>query len=150
MRNGNLITVVFLVLALLAAGCSYDPNFGFPIDEVRIDAGRQAFIDHRCHQCHTVAGVQLPTLAGAADPRFELGGETAFVKAYSGLVTSIINPDHRISEQYLEQQRRQVRPLPQAPMPMPHIDNMTVRQLIDIVAFLDSRYTLIDDYESGL
>jgi hypothetical protein len=35
-------------------------------------------------------------------------------------------------------------------MPMPHIDNMTVRQLIDIVAFLDSRYILTEGYTSNL
>jgi hypothetical protein len=34
-------------------------------------------------------------------------------------------------------------------MPMPHIENMTVRQLIDLVAFLDSRYVRIDDYHTG-
>jgi hypothetical protein len=31
-------------------------------------------------------------------------------------------------------------------MPLPHIDNMTVRQLIDLVAFMDSRYVLVDPY----
>jgi hypothetical protein len=34
-------------------------------------------------------------------------------------------------------------------MPMPHIDNMTVRQLIDLVAFLDSKYRLRNDYDSA-
>ena len=32
-------------------------------------------------------------------------------------------------------------------MPSEHIDTMTVRQLIDVVAFLDSRYVLIEDYQ---
>jgi hypothetical protein len=31
-------------------------------------------------------------------------------------------------------------------MPMDHIETMTVREVIDLVAFLDSRYILIDDY----
>jgi hypothetical protein len=42
---------------------------------------------------------------------------------------------------------RQVAVPLESPMPMAHIETMTVRQLIDIVAFLDSRYILIDDYE---
>lgn len=134
-------------LALLAAGCTYYPTFGFPVEQGSIEAGRQAFIDHRCHQCHSVSGVSLPELAGASEPLLELGGETSYVKAYSDLVTSVINPDHRISERYREELLRQVAVPLESPMPMTHIDTMTVRQLIDIVAFLDSRYVLIDDYE---
>jgi hypothetical protein len=34
-------------------------------------------------------------------------------------------------------------------MPTPQIDNMTVRQLIDLVAFLDSKYQLIAGYDPG-
>ncbi len=97
-----------------------------------------------------MTGENLPELAGASEPILELGGETSYVKAYSELVTSIINPDHRISERYSEQLRgRALAPLT-SPMPMAHIDTMTVRQVIDIVAFLDSRYTLIQEYESEL
>jgi len=135
------------VLAILATGCTYYPTFGFPVEQGSIEAGRQAFIDHRCHQCHSVSGVRLPELAGASDPLLELGGETSFVKAYSDLVTSVINPDHRISERYREELLRQVAVPLESPMPMAHIETMTVRQLIDIVAFLDSRYVLIDDYD---
>jgi hypothetical protein len=62
-------------------------------------------------------------------------------------VTSIINPNHRISERYREQLIQQPSGPLQTQMPSSFIENMTVRQLIDIVAFLDSRYTLVDDYE---
>jgi len=136
-------------LALLVAGCAFDPSFGFPIEQGVIEDGRQAFIDHRCHQCHSVAGVRLPALAGASPPVLELGGEIIAVKSYAELMTSIINPNHAISERYREQLRLDaVVPL-DSPMPTPSIDNMTVRQLIDLVAFLDSRYTLIQGYDSA-
>jgi L-cysteine S-thiosulfotransferase len=139
-----------LVLAALSAGCAYDPSFGFPIQEGDIGAGRQAFIDHQCHQCHGVAGVRLPALSGASPPIFELGGETTTIKSYAELMTGIINPNHFISEGFRDQQLRLNAGLPlESPMPLPHIDNMTVRQLIDLVAFLDSRYILIDGYDSG-
>jgi hypothetical protein len=144
-RLSRIGIVTTLASALVATGCAYHPTFGFPIEQGDIEAGRQAFIENRCHQCHTVAGVRLPEL-GVAPPLFELGGEISNVKAYSELVTSIINPDHEIAERYREERRR--RGLPALPMPMPHIESMTVRQLIDLVAFLDSRYVLIDDYES--
>lgn len=139
--------VAAVAYAVLAAGCAYDPSFGFPIEEGDIEAGRQAFIDHQCHQCHSIAGMSLPALAGASPPIFELGGETTTIKSYAELMTGIINPNHFISETYRDQQLRLNAGLPlESPMPLPHIDNMTVRQLIDLVAFMDSRYVLVDPY----
>jgi sulfur-oxidizing protein SoxX len=140
---------VALSFVMLIAGCASYSSFGFPIERGDIDEGRQAFIDHQCHQCHSVAGVRLPELAGASPPILELGGETIAVQSYAGLVTSIINPNHVISERYREQlQLNAVIPL-DSPMPTPHIETMTVRQLIDLVTFLDSRYLFIDGYDPG-
>lgn len=133
---------------ILATGCAYSPDFAFPIEQGNIAAGRQAFIDHRCQRCHSVAGVDLPRVAGAPPPLLELGGETSTAKSYEELMTSIINPNHAISERYRDQQLLGADVPVDSPMPMPEIDNMTVRQLIDIVAFLDSRYVLVDDYTS--
>ena len=135
-------------LMMLVAGCAYRSTFGFPIEEGDVNAGRQAFVDHRCHQCHSVSGVELPPLAGASPPMFELGGETAVVKSYSELLTSIINPNHVISEEYRGRLALGAEGRLESPMPLPQLDNMTVRQLIDLVAFLDSRYVLIEDYAS--
>jgi Cytochrome c len=147
-RSRSVSIVAVLSLAALASGCDYTSIFGFPVDEGDIEAGRQAFIDHQCHRCHSVAGVSLPPLAGADRPMLELGGETTSVKSYAELMTSIINPNHTISERYRERQAlNAVVPL-ESPMPMPNIDNMTVRQLIDLVAFLDSRYQLVEGYTS--
>ncbi len=142
-----------VVLALgatsLMTGCASGALFGFPASEGDIVAGRQAFLDHRCHQCHSIADERLPVLAGADRPIFELGGETTMIRSYADLTTSIINPNHAISERYRNQELTLNTTIPlESPMPMPNIDNMTVRQLIDIVAFLDSKYQLIvDDYD---
>lgn len=130
------------------AGCSafYTP-FSFPTDEASIESGQQAFIDQHCHQCHSVAGVRLPELAGASAPILELGGETSSIKSYAELVTSIIEPNHVISERYREELAVNGQVPLDSPMPTPDLDRMTVQQLIDIVAFLDSRYELVEDYE---
>lgn len=135
-------------MAIFAAGCGYRASFAFPVDDGSIGSGRVAFIAHRCQRCHTVADDPMPELAGAASPRFELGGETSNVKAYSDLVTSIINPNHRISERYQDEVLRQPTAPLESPMQPRYIDTMTVGQLIDIVAYLDSKYVLVDDYDA--
>lgn len=149
MQLKGIHVVAVCSLALLVLGCAYNPIFGFPIEEGRVDAGRQAFIDHQCHQCHSISGLSLPPLAGASDPVLELGGETTTVKTYAELMTSIINPNHNISTRYREQLLLNATIPAESPMPTPHIDTMTVRQLIDLVAFLDSRYQLVEGYDSG-
>jgi mono/diheme cytochrome c family protein len=135
------------MFAALAGGCASTSLFGFPAREGDIVAGRQAFIDHRCHQCHSVADERLPPLAGADRPILELGGPTAVVKSYAELTTSIINPNHAISERYREQQLAKLQITVDSPMLRPNLDTMTVRQLIDIVAFLDSKYRTLEGYE---
>jgi sulfur-oxidizing protein SoxX len=134
------------LLTALAVACTYSPTFGFPVGEGNADAGLRAFTDHQCHACHSVAGIDLPALAGASAPMLELAGEASQAMSYDALVTAIINPDHAISESYREQELRTLETPLTSPMPLPAIDNMTVRQLIDIVAFLDSRYAFVDDY----
>jgi mono/diheme cytochrome c family protein len=142
-------TLMVLTVPALVAGCASATLFGFPIDQGDVAAGRQAFIDHRCHQCHSVADERLPPLAGADRPILELGGPTSIVRSYADLTTSIINPNHAISERYRDQQLALNTQIPlESPMPRPNLDTMTVRQLIDIVAFLDSRYQLtVEDYQ---
>ena len=147
MRRKRVTILTALSLSMLATGCGYYSNFGFPVEQGDTEAGRQAFLDHACHRCHSVAGVNLPEFPAASSPLLELGGETSQVKAYSELVTSIINPDHRISERYREQLIQPTSGPLTTQMPAAHIETMTVRQLIDIVAFLDSRYILTEGYE---
>ena len=137
--------LLLLLLALLAVACAYP---GFPIQEGDINRGKQAFVDHQCHQCHSVSETQLPPLAGS-DVVLELGGEIINARTYTDLMTSIINPSHVQSEKYRQESALSARANVNSPMPMPDIDRMTVRQLIDIVTFLDSKYILIEEYSSA-
>lgn len=148
MQTKRVSIVLGAALPVLIAGCANGLLFGFPADEGDIAAGRQAFIDHHCHQCHSIADERLPPLAGADRPILQLGGPTSIVRSYADLTTSIINPNHAISERYRNQQLLRTELPLESPMPTPSLDTMTVRQLIDIVAFLDSKYELtVEDYE---
>ena len=65
-----------------------------------------------------------------------------FANTYGGLVTSIINPDNVISEEYLHQEPREVlRNTTSSPMYLK--EQMLVTELIDIVAFLKTRFSLL-------
>ena len=148
MRFRIVRVILSVACTLSAAACASNSIFEFPVEEGNIAAGRQAFIAHRCHQCHTIADEQLPALAGMSWPMLQLGGPTTIVRSYADLTTSIINPDHAISERYREQLLLEAEIPLESPMRTPDLDTMTVRQLLDIVAFLDSKYdVLVEDYD---
>jgi len=139
---------LLLGLVMLLSACrtypDYTGDFRFPILRGDIDRGQQAFQSLGCVQCHMVDGVELD-FAGTRAFIVVLGGELMFAKTYGDLVTSIINPDHVISDQYLDQLPRQARSRTNS-SPMYVNEDMKVTELIDIVAFLNSRYRLLPGY----
>lgn len=142
------VFLITLGLVALSACRTYPDNVGdfrFPILQGNIQNGQEAFARLGCIQCHVVDGVDLPAFAGTRPLTVTLGGDLVFAKTYGDLVTSIINPDHVISEQYLDQlprtDRRNVTSSPMYVNP-----EMKVSELIDIVAFLNSRYRLLPGY----
>lgn len=148
MKRSGLVGLAAVML-LLISGCRTYPDevgsFRFPILSGDIEEGRAAFLRLECNQCHRVNGVDLPAYAGTRPVTVELGGELYFAKTYGDLVTSIINPDHVISERYLEQLPSEVRRRTVS-SPMYVKEDMLVTELIDIVAFLNSRYSLLPGY----
>lgn len=144
----SLLVVALLGLTTLAA-CrtypDYSNDFRFPITTGNIAQGRAAFVALGCPQCHLVDGVELTEYTGTPFLSVTLGGELIFAKTYGDLMTSIINPNHVISDRYLEQlpaNRRNRQTL----SPMYMNPNMKVTELIDIVTFLNSRYSLLPGY----
>jgi hypothetical protein len=84
-----------------------------------------------------VEGLELPSL-DVGEPIVTLGGQTARVRTYDELVTSIINPSHRIAEGYpLED----VASAGESLMVFAYLNEvMTVQQLVDLVTFLYTTY----------
>lgn len=132
------------LLIILSACDGADPKKsarGFRLPDGDIEEGKVAFVALDCHQCHSVVGVELAKYEGDSPVSLSIGGEVRRVKNYGELVTSIINPDHVISTKYLTQLSVNKRDEAKAKSPMHSSnDKMTVTQLIDIVAFLQSRY----------
>jgi hypothetical protein len=90
----------------------------------------------RCHACHEVVGAELPNPVAEPQVPVRLGGVVPAYRTDGELVTAIINPSHRITG---GQDKRLVTSGGLSRMG-DFGEVMTVRELVDLVAFLQSRY----------
>ena len=136
-----MIKSALLVIAASAAlaGCGPKSGLGFRLPDGDAEHGRQAFIDLQCNSCHSVERADLPYRGtGAGIP---LGGLTVRVRTYGELVTAVINPSHRLAPGYTLER---VAANGESLMAKANLnDVMTVRQLTDLVAFLQGAYLVM-------
>ena len=134
------VATIVTLLASIAA-CDRDPmsEKGFRLPDGDPMAGREAFLYMQCNQCHTISGEDLPAVPNADPPYVELGGPVSRVKTYGELVTSIINPSHKLASGYAEEV---VSEDGESKM---YVYNgyMTVQELIDIVMYLQPHYDVV-------
>ena len=129
--------------AIILSACSLGPksSYGFTLPDGNAELGQAYFVEYRCVDCHTVAGIEdifvAPEGIGSI-MNVQLGGETTHIKTCGELVTSIITPSHKVSEQY------RLTPWADEPQSMMRNYNtiMTVDELIDIVAFVQAKCEL--------
>ena len=131
-----------LITGMMLGAC--DPEAvmsarGFRLPDGDAQAGREAFPYMQCHQCHTIKGETLPALPGENPPYVELGGPVTQVKTYGQLVTSIINPSHKLATGYAEEV---VSEGGESHMYI-YNQHMTVQELIDIVMYLQPYYDVV-------
>jgi len=143
--NKRMLLLPLLCTACLA-GCERDymSEVGFSLPAGDPAAGEEAFVYMQCNECHTVKGLDLPRVPLADPPFVELGGNVTKVKTYGDLVTSIINPSHKLAKGY--------------PVDEISVDGeslmrnynrvMTVQELIDIVMFLQPHYDVVIPYHA--
>lgn len=139
--NCRLPVAVGLTIALAAVpACVPAPTSGkgFTLPTGNVEAGQTVFVNLKCHACHTVKGLELPEIDSELDPKVELGGKVVRISTYGELVTSIINPSHKLANGYAEEK---IAAEGESKMKN-YNDAMTVQELTDLVAFLQSRYEL--------
>ncbi|MEQ8660371.1 MAG: c-type cytochrome [Gammaproteobacteria bacterium] len=139
-----------LAATIVLAGCGKQDSSltadGFVLPDGDADRGQQVFLDLGCRQCHVVAGLDLPGYDGVSSLEIELGGKRAKIKDYGELLTSVVNPNHVISDEYLKLLNKEEAARGESAMP-DFKNRMTVAQLIDLVQFLHSRYEkLVPEY----
>ena len=127
------LATLFSVAVGCDAGARSAAGFRLPSDG-SVERGRAVFVSLECHRCHQVMGDELPNPVAQPPVGVALGGEVQRALGDGYLVTSIINPSHQIvrSSNGLTTVGQQSR--------MPMYDQITVRQLTDVVAYLQSKY----------
>jgi L-cysteine S-thiosulfotransferase len=129
--------------ALLAVvtGCNMaaTSSQAFNLPEGDAGNGRNAFVSLECTACHKVRDLDLPAPQTQGPVMVVLGGGVTRVKSYGELVTSIINPSHRLARGFPADDTGRGGESPMAV----YNDVMTVTQLIDLVAFLQSQYDVV-------
>jgi L-cysteine S-thiosulfotransferase len=129
------------LFALLMTACDAGPksSMGFRLPDGDIEKGKAAFVELKCNFCHTVAGVELPSPELVPPVMVNLGGQARNVKTYGDLVTSIINPSHRLAKGY----KKEFISVDGKSRMTDYTEVMTVRQMINLVAFLQSQYEIV-------
>jgi mono/diheme cytochrome c family protein len=136
----SIMLTAFFLLVLSACSEEGKPVKGFVLPEGDIAQGEQVFIDFNCHGCHTIPGVDFPETSFTPPFILEIGGKVYRVKNYGELLTAVSNPDHIISAKYIAMLAKADREAVISPMPY-FGEEMTVAELIDLVAFLHVQYT---------
>lgn len=139
--NRKFLSLLALGALLVSVGCTRTATSpaGFRLPDGDPDQGRAAFLYMQCHQCHTVAGEEFPEIPYAQAPYVKLGGPVSKVKTYGELVTAIINPSHELAKGYAEEL---VSEDGESNM-YNYNEHMTVQELTDLVAFLQSHYDVV-------
>lgn len=125
--------------AVLAAGCgdNLQATGRLRLPKGDVANGKAAFVALKCVECHTVNGVaDLPKPTVAADKVIELGGDVARMRTVGDLLTAIVHPSFSISEKMTVPAGEKA---PKTEMREVN-DRMTVKQMIDLVTFLQPQY----------
>jgi L-cysteine S-thiosulfotransferase len=125
-------------LALAACQPARKGSAGFRLPDGDPARGRAVFVANRCHACHLVAGEQLPAPVAEPPVPVELGGRVPAAITDGEFVTSIVNPSHRLAAS--------VEPAAVRSGGLSRMgdfgESLSVRDLIDLVAYLQSLYTV--------
>lgn len=117
-----------------------DEAAGFRLPPGDEEAGKVAFVELGCINCHSVAGSeQFPETDEPGKLHIVLGGEVRLPKTYGELVTAVIHPEESIRPELRKQIMEQ-----NGGALMPDLtQQMTTRQMIDIVTWLQHQYKVI-------
>jgi sulfur-oxidizing protein SoxX len=135
------LSLFALTFLLALQGCDSSPESprGFSLPEGNAVEGEKVFTKYQCLACHNMEGFDYETINKELQPPVLLGGSTTRVKTYADLVTSVINPSHKLARNYHSSliQKNGVSTMPV------FNDVMTITELVDLVTFLQPKYSVV-------
>jgi hypothetical protein len=138
-RLSRLLPALIVLGAVTGCGSSRYSNAAFRLPPGGdAERGKQTFVALGCNSCHAVVGTDLPQPTVQPMVPVVLGGEVTQRPADAYLVTSVICPSCRLAPY----PKNQITENGVSRMPRDYAERITVAQLADIVAFLQSHYTL--------
>jgi len=137
----KLVYITSILAFSILAACSYGPESpaGFSLPEGNVVAGEKVLMKFKCLACHELKGYEDPSLLKEFDTPIPLGGTSATVKTYAQLVTSVINPSHKLAPRSHFNEEKVSNNDSSSKMRIFN-DVMTVQELIDVVSFLQPKY----------
>lgn len=136
MNKYHVLLIASGFVSLTACDAGVDSPRGFSLPKGDLVNGEKALIKHHCLACHVIKGVTDDAVQLELDKAVQLGGEKTKVTTYAELVTSIINPSHKIAKSYklntvddsgVSKMRN-------------YNDVMTVTELVDLVTYLQPHF----------
>ena len=130
-----ILLFVLIGVGLLVSSCDQQSK-GFALPEGDIAEGKAVYQRMSCYECHSIS--EIAWKGGIDSLKIPLGGEVSSLKTYGELVTSVINPSHKIARAY----NQQVTTVEGVSKMKNYNEVLTVQELVDLVAFLQSEYEL--------
>jgi len=128
-----LVVLIILCGGILISSCNQQGR-GFALPEGDIEKGKATYTKFGCNGCHSISEIEWD--GESEDLNIPLGGEVTTQKSYGELVTSVINPSHKIARSYEEKAATE-----EGLSKMKNYNEvLSVQELIDLVAFLQSEY----------
>jgi sulfur-oxidizing protein SoxX len=97
---------------------------------------------YQCLACHSIEGFAYDMVNKELDPPVVLGSTSTRIKTYAELVTSVINPSHKLANNY------QLELIQQDGVSKMRVfnDALTVTELVNLVTLLQPKYK-VPNYE---
>ncbi|MBQ0736178.1 c-type cytochrome [Aquimarina celericrescens] len=137
--SNYLLVFILFCGGLLISSCNEDAR-GFTLPVGDIEKGKATYKRLSCNECHSISGIEWK--GGSDTLNIQLGGEVSIKKSYGDLVTSVINPSHKIAPSYKQKTSAEATNEGGLSKMKNYNEVMTVQELIDLVTFLQSEYKI--------
>jgi len=142
MNRAFLLLSIVLIWNFQACNPSPDSQIGFSLPQGDAVEGEKVFMKYQCLACHNLEGFAYDMVNKEFEPPVVLGATSTRIKTYAELVTSVINPSHKLANNY------QLTLIQQDGVSKMLVFNdvMTVTELVNLVTFLQPKYK-VPNYE---